>query len=223
MPEADAPPTATGKGDAVDVGAIIGWLTHHGLLATPILPMLSELMERIAAVGLPIWRLNASTTTLHPQYSGFSVYCRRGQPPEQQHHAHRRPTGDSPFERSPLNEVLREVASITAGTTSEQRAAKTVYFTKRWRLHQGEGLDRYEILRQFQGEGATDYLVVAVPYGWGEMPEIIESGVLISWTGDRPGGFTDGEVDALIRLSTGLALVVRTLTLVEMSETVMRT
>lgn len=209
--------------DGFDIGGTMSWLTDQGLLATPVVPMVTELRSRVEADGLPVLRLNISTTTLHPQFSAFTVICWRGQEPEFQQHAHQRPDAERPIASSPLNEVLTEAAAATAGLTAEQRATIPHYFTRRFRLETGEGLDRYEVLREFHGQGATDYFVLAVPFGRGEMPEMVDNGMLASWTGDRPGGFTDAEIAAMVAITRALALALRTTTLLEIGDTIMRT
>lgn len=207
----------------IDIGGTISWLIDQGLLATPIVPMVAELRNRVEADGVPVLRLNISTTTLHPQFSAFTIICRRGEEPEFQQHAHQDPDAERPILRSPLNEVLTEAANATAGLTSEQRANIPHFFTRRFRLEAGEGLDRYEVLREFREHGATDYFVLAVPFGWGEMPETVDNGVLASWTTDRPGGFTDADIAALVAITRTLAVALRTTTLLEIGDTIMRT
>lgn len=208
---------------SIDTGEIVSWLIDQGLLATPVVRMVAGLKDRVEAAGLPVWRLNISTTTLHPQFSAFTIICRRGEEPEHQQHAHEQPGSERPLLASPLNEVLTEAATATAGMTAEERASAAHYFTRRFRLERGEGLERYQVLREFRDQGATDYFVAAIPFGWGEMPEIVDSGVLASWTADRPGGFTDAEIEALVTITRAMALAVRTSTLLDIGETIMRT
>lgn len=209
--------------EAIDISGIVSWLIDQGLMATPVIHMVGGLTERVEAAGLPVWRLNISTTTLHPQFAAFSIVCRRGEQPEEQQHAHELPDAERPLLSSPLNEVLSEAAARAASMSADERAERLHYFHRRFRLEMGDGLDRYEILREFRSQGATDYVALAIPYGWGEMPEIVENGVLASWTGDRPGGFTDAEIEALTTIARVLALAVRTTTLLEIGDTVMRT
>ncbi|MEM7446523.1 MAG: hypothetical protein AAF414_24610, partial [Pseudomonadota bacterium] len=175
----------------VDIGDILRWLNDQGLLAMPVLTVVSGLKERVEAAGIPVLRLNISTTTLHPQFAAFSIICERGQTPEFQQHEHRDAGGRNEFDASPMSQILVEAAAAVGSLTPEERAKTDPLFTLRFRLDRDEGLDRYEVLRDFQKRGATDYFIVAVAYGWGEMPELIENGLLATWACDRPGGFTD--------------------------------
>jgi adenylate cyclase len=208
---------------AIDVNDILNWLIDQGLLAKPIVPMIDGLRDRVDAAGIPVWRLNISTTTLHPQFAAFTVTCKRGEPADHVQHAHIQPGTEQPFLSSPLNEVLSDAAATVAAMSEEERAVSSQHFTRRFVLEQGDGLDRYEILRDFRAQGVTEYFVTATPFGWGEMPEIIENGMLASWATDQPGGFTDSQIDALTAISRALALAVRASSLMDIGETVLRT
>jgi adenylate cyclase len=62
---------------------------------------------------------------------------------------------------------------------------------------------------EFSDQGATDYLARITPFG---DDGIIDgrTGIVCSWTSDRPGGFDDIEVAILDRLQPRLALTVKT-------------
>ena len=57
----------------------------------------------------------------------------------------------------------------------------------------------FPLLDRFQDEGSTDYLAMAVRFGRHAQAEV--HGMLCSFQTDRPGGFTDPELELLRRLA----------------------
>jgi adenylate cyclase len=66
----------------------------------------------------------------------------------------------------------------------------------------------FPILEKFRAEGGTDYYGVFAPFDIGPPPET-GTGMIASWTTDRPEGFTDDEIAVLDRLIPRLALTIK--------------
>ena len=77
----------------------------------------------------------------------------------------------------------------------------------------------FPILVEFRDQGATDYLARITPFG---DDGIIDgrTGIVCSWTSDRPAGFSDVEIAILDRLQPRLALTVKTVLGLEITRNV---
>lgn len=210
--------------DQSRVPGLLAWLTQQGLLATPVDKLVHDFFDRVNAIGLPVLRIHISTTMLHPQYSGFAITIWRGENAERDSFLHGSQSGPE-FQNSPVRAFMAEIESRAAEWTHGQEVSEEPLFaTHRYRLDRGEGLDRFELLRRFSERGGTDYLLTGMPFGFdGMLPENTLDGVLVSWVTDRPGGFSQADLE-FMRVVTGpLALALRASVLLEMGATVLRT
>lgn len=189
----------------MDPTPIIAWLVDQALVAAPIEGILVGCAERINAGGLPLIRAHISSTTLHPQFEAVSRTWHRDGGAEAVGHVHGASL-DEPWQRSPLY-------PLTQGNIG------------RVRHHlEAENTQDYPVLEDFRALGGTDYLALATPWGHdGRLPEKIKVGMLSSWVTDRPGGFRDGEIEALESVQRALASAVRISLNMEIAKTVMAT
>ncbi len=172
------------------------WLLRSGLEGMSRDAMLEGYCDRLVAAGVPLARLHLAQRTLHPEYGSLGFNWHRGRG------------------------ILREQYGHT-NLPNERWARSTFYFMLeegldefRERLFEnGPRLSRFPLLEDLRASGATDYLALAL--GFTESLKIRPvdpvnppEGMIVSWTGDAPGGFTGAHV-ALIRESLpalGLAL-----------------
>jgi adenylate cyclase len=165
---------------APDITAIREWLIDGARSAATPDAVMSELCDRIVAIGIPVWRAAMFVRTLHPQIMGRRIEWRHGAGVS---------FGEASFELfdsaafrgSPVATVYQEVRPL------------------RLRLDDPEAR-AFSQLDELRAEGGTDYLAVPITFSNGEVH-------VGTWTTRRPGGFTDEQVAALEMLGAPLARV----------------
>jgi adenylate cyclase len=162
------------------IDAIVDWLVAGAHSAATPAAVLGEMCERVVACGIPVWRAAAFIRTLHPQIMGRRLEWREGAGLM---------VGEASFEvfdstsfrGSPIAQVYREGRVL------------------RTRLD-NPATGEYPQLDNLRAEGATDYLAVPFFFSNGE----IHVG---TWATRAPGGFTDTQVSALLRLTEPVSRV----------------
>jgi adenylate cyclase len=139
-----------------------------------------EFAWRLLAAGLPLLRVTLHAGTLHPQYMGTNfVWWRTTGQTKQTMVAHE--VGDQlAYEENP---VLR------TGIGGE---------TLRRRLDVPDHEFDFAILHDLKAAGGTDYFALPVPSAYGRS-------YTVTYVTDRPGGFSQGEIADLTRVSQRLA------------------
>lgn len=165
------------------------WLVEFGLERDDEAGLLEGYCDRLAGAGVPLLRVAVGTEVFHPTLDARGVRWRRGRGVEreeftrEQAEASRDDWGRTPF-----------FQLIESGSLELRRRIGENY-------EQGE----FELLDELVREDMTDYLAFMVRYGPGSTLGVIP-GLVISHTTDREGGFADGEVESLRRLTQVLAL-----------------
>ncbi|THD48366.1 MAG: adenylate/guanylate cyclase domain-containing protein [Bradyrhizobium sp.] len=167
--------------NVTDLQKLTDWLID-GARSAPNPPrMMAETCERLAAAGLPLWRVGIFVRTLHPDIIGRNFIWRPGA--EVVAGTASYDMLDSPeYQSSPLAIVFnegREVRSLIDGPESM----------------------RFPFFDDLRAEGVTDY--VALP-----LHQIDGSVHASSWTTRQPGGFTDEQLDGLRSLIPPLSRVI---------------
>jgi adenylate cyclase len=166
-------------------GTIHEWLANEALHDSEPGALYGELCQRLRGVGMPILRGQVAFRILHPLYDASTVNwdAERGAVVELY-----RP-GDSTerFVRSPLGHALAHRLPIL-----------------RRRLTGETALLDFESLEEMRSSGGTDYVVFVVGFG-----QASQNGILCSWLGDRPAGFTDGEIAELQRVTRELGIALK--------------
>jgi len=160
----------------------IQWLLGEGRRIRNGDAFFGELCERLVAAGLPLWRANLSVRVLHPQLSGVSLRWMRGGAVE-------RRENERGIEHSEvyLNSPIRVIFEGAGGL--------------RRRLDVAEPQLDFPILAELKAAGASDYVAMALPDG-DDRP------AAITWTSDRPGGFSVEDLTLLNDMLPILSLVV---------------
>lgn len=197
-----AHPTARGRapretGDDKDVGAggtlidvVAEWLVSAALDTSTPDQLLEGCCLRLNAAGVPVWRVSLGFRTLHPLFASISHTWRRGMGIETEGHQHGTTDGSEEWRHSPFYQIL-----MTG-----------VPFIRR-HLTGPEALLDFPILDDLAEAGATDYLALAVEFGAvGGSEQERGDGIIVSWTTDRPGGYTENDIRSLIRIQKRLAL-----------------
>ncbi|MBL4720442.1 MAG: adenylate/guanylate cyclase domain-containing protein [Alphaproteobacteria bacterium] len=191
--------------DLDTVQQLSDWLVQQGLLGADLSDLLQGFCDRLVDVlGLPLWRGQVGMRTLHPSFQAMYFVWRRGQSVEGNQIAHS--DGDSDeWRRSPFYHMLKEDM-----------------FALRVSLEDAEAVQGFPMLGEFREQGGTDYVARIMPFGDDGTMER-QTGVLASWTSDRPGGFNESEIAALDRLQPRLALTIKTILAAQITKNIAAT
>ena len=166
--------------------AIVEWLAGEALQNSEPATLYGELCQRLRGVGIPILRGQIGFRILHPLYdaSTLSWNAQRGVIVE-----HFRPeqTSDDQFVHSPLGHALVHRLPVL-----------------RRRLTGDSALVDFAVLEEYRSLGGSDYIVFLVAF-----EQSGKSGIICSWLGDRPSGFTDEEIKQLNRITRELAIALK--------------
>ena len=161
--------------------SISTWLTEHGGIRVDPQTLMTELCERLVAVGVPLSRASYGAPTLHPQVWGSQFIWRRdGEGVSEIRHRHDA-ARSSTYRDSPVRVLHQGAAAV------------------RRRLDIPAPQFDFPILRELAAEGATDYVAMPLRFtsGW--------TGY-ISWACDRHGGFSAADLSRLEGLLLLIAL-----------------
>jgi len=160
------------------------WLMAQALKDADLEAVVRGCCERLHAAGVPIARVHFTFSMLHPLYRAVGYTWRPGQ--GLQVDAYRHTAGNTPPERwlrSPYYHLVKH------GLDHLRR-----------RLDTG-GASEFPIFDELRQEGLTDYLAFTESFELGKA-----QGMLGSWSTDQRGGFTDGEIEALLGIQDSLAV-----------------
>ena len=184
------------------------WTTEAGLAGKSETAILDGFCHRAVAAGLPVARAIVVIDTLHPVHEGRVFRWRSGGEAGHIEAIEYGPTDEGEaaesWRRSPFFHLVESGASRL-----------------RIRLAAGEATE-FASVAEMQREGITDYLAMITRFAAdgviGEM-----DCVYASWATDQPGGFDDGQVEALIGLMPMLALAVKCVSLTRIAGTLVET
>jgi adenylate cyclase len=160
------------------------WLMAQALKDADLKGIVRGCCERLHGAGVPIARVQFSFTMLHPLYRGIGYTWQRGEGLQVDAYRHP-PEGIIPERvlKSPYYHLMKH------GLDHLRR-----------RLDTGSAVE-FPIFDDLRKKGLTDYLAFASGF---EMEK--GQGMVGSWATDQRGGFTDGEVEALLRIQDPLAV-----------------
>ena len=164
---------------------LIDWVLEFAVAHDDLDALVTGLSERLVAEDFPLLRASISLPTIDPNSRAVSYIWWRGKGTV----IERMPHGDEQeenFQRSVIYDLQSRNLLVA-----------------RFRLDAGEGVSRFELLKELKGEGATDYLVRLVPFG---SDQVALRGVALSVATDQAGGFTDAQCNLINRLVPALAL-----------------
>ena len=173
-----------------EISKITDWLVEQGLLRTSFESLVEGYCERLVALGVPLWRGYVSAQTLHPRFRGMGCSWRADQGLSTDVYIHQLTPAEgylsSPFKRM----VDLHVNDL------------------RVRLDGNEPIE-FPLLEEFRQGGATDYLAQRTWFGLNGALDEKKTGLISSWTTQRPGGFSDADIEALKHLMPRLALALQ--------------
>lgn len=175
---------------------IVDWLLEEATTLPSCRHVLQALIDRLNAEGMQLHRAVLGIGVLHPEIMAMTYTWERGARYVSEtaiHHGIESTDQylDSPFR--PLNEGEPFVRQRLTGPDSNIT---------------------YPILEEQRDAGATDYIAIGLPRSDGN---IYRS----SWTTDRDGGFTDGEIDRLLSLRPAIGVIAELQSRAEMTKSVL--
>lgn len=170
------------------IDKLADWLMSQALENATLEDIVRGCCERLAASGLGLARGHLSFSMLHPLYRAMGFTWRRGKGIEVEGFRHVSEGDSDLFLKSPyyylLSNNLDHLRCHIASTDQDQ----------------------FPIFADFKKQGLTDYLAFVSRFG----SDATGQGMLGSWATDRPGGFTEGEIAALLRVQKRLAVACKT-------------
>ena len=157
---------------------VVDWLVREGrLLADPV-RLIDEMANRLVAAGAPLSRFTLGLQAIHPQFRTMGIAWRRGQKIEQQARPHGIENSPS-YIGSPIQELIEKRTPV------------------RYRLD-ALAPDNHAVLHELAEAGGTDYYATAMQVAHGKP-------LGLTFTTDRPGGFSESDIAKFHRLIDYLA------------------
>lgn len=175
---------------------IAGWLAGEALGNSEPAALFESLCRRLRAAGVPIMRGNVSFNVLHPLYSAGALTWTADGVDVQLFDWNAGVSAQ--YLRSPMHHAIRHGLPIL-----------------RRRLTGRTALLDFPVLPDLRDRGGHDYLLFLIPFA--EHPRDDgplndpqgRRGIICSWVGDRPGGFNDGEIRLLQRITSRLVVALK--------------
>lgn len=180
-----------GREGALSRAELREWIVAQGLAGTKSESIFEGFSQRLVAAGLPINRAYSAMRILHPLYSGFGLIWRRGEAGVKEERYGASPVRSEAWLKSPLKVIIEDgVPELRRRITGPEA-----------------GLE-FPVLEDFRKQGATDYFAIACSFGTdGHYRDT--TGIVFSWTTDRPSGFSDAEIAFLRETAPPIALTMR--------------
>jgi adenylate cyclase len=158
------------------------WILTEGHRTEDSAELLAGLCRQLVDGGLPLWRASISFATLHPQLLGFSLRWMRDQGAVEERRIKHGITETPMYLENPLVPVIERGETV------------------RFRL-ETDAIEPFPLLVELRAAGATDYFACPLTFlnGWHQA---------VNWASDRPGGFSDADIEALTSMLPALGVVV---------------
>lgn len=179
--------------DAALVTGINEWLVDQALGEPDIVRMFEQLCGRIYAIGIPLGRARLTWPTLHPLFQAETILWNRGRETEFEQFVHQETASDA-WLRSPMKYMFDKDLDVL-----------------RRNLDGPSRLLDFPVLEEVAAQGMTDYLVIRTSLTVrNDVATAGMLGIIATWSADRPGGFTDGELAALQKIQRRFAVACKT-------------
>lgn len=162
---------------------VAAWLLRDGWRRPNRRLLFGEVGSRLNQAGIPVWRMAAFIPTLHPEWFADSFFWNRDGGEARYEQAGHDVQQTPEFNDSPLIEV---------GRTGQKL---------RRRLAGPQAQLDYPVLRDFAGQGATDYLALPVRFS---RPQP----VFLTFATDHPDGFSEFQIAVLSDLGAVFAPII---------------
>ncbi len=179
--------------DTALVSEIAEWLVDQALSEPDIAEMFEGVCHRLHAVGVPIARARLIWPTLHPLFQAETVLWKRGEKTTLSQFAHQDIESDE-WLRSPVKYLADHKVTVL-----------------RRRLDGPDKVVDFTLLEELAEQGLTDYLMIKTVF-----PGVVGGdaksapGVVVTWSPDRAGGFSDNDIATLKRIQRRFAVACKT-------------
>lgn len=165
---------------------LTNWILEEGRDGDDLGAILGGLCERLAAQGIPLCRVSLGMPTIDPTAAVVNYLWWRDKgltsaalTPDDAYGA--------PYQRSPIRYLMdRNLVGM------------------RWKLEDPRAVRRFVLFGELRALGVTEYVLRFVEFSRGRTAL---QGAALSMATDRPGGFTDADVDAVGRILPALSAV----------------
>ena len=175
--------------------ALINWLAENGLCSRDREAFLQAFCEEMVGTGLPLMRMHLAQRAFHPQFGGIGFSWTRGAGMSKEHYEHREVPRDI-WLQSPLFHLLaQDLEEFRSDLNRHDR-------------------ERFPMLQDLLERGGTDYFALGLRFTEVEGPmdpHHPSEGVLISWTADCPGGFSEEDLNLLRAVSNHMGLALKSM------------
>ncbi|WP_448205275.1 adenylate/guanylate cyclase domain-containing protein [Azospirillum sp. sgz302134] len=182
-----------------DAQALIDWLLREGRQSGSIEELMDRFCHRLMAAGVPLMRVVCGLPLLHPQIRSIGFFWRRD---AESVEVNPRPHG---------TEASAEYLTSPFATLLDHGADGM-----RYRLEQMEPPWPYPVLGELREQGATDYVAMVLLFTGGRRN-------VLSFTTDRPGGFSTADLALVDAVLPALGAVLETMALRRLATTVLDT
>ncbi len=182
------PPLEENEIELIGGNALLDWLLQKAWLCTTPAELTEQFAVHLLMIGIPLWRLDVSLWTLHPELAGKRFTWSRDQDGIGESET---PHG---MLQSPayLNSPVRYVSECLGGV--------------RQRLDVDDPEFRFPILDELRTNGGTDYVAMPLPFSDGQFQTM-------TLASDHPKGFSTADLGQVYEASSVLARFYEVLTL----------
>lgn len=177
---------------------VASWLVEHGGRELELGLFVKELCERLLAQGVPLFGASLGIRSMHPEVFARNVRWRRG---------------ETEVARVERDYAIRD---SEAYRTSPVRLINEGAGAIRCRIYRDQESFEFPILAELAALGCTDYVIMPIQLSTGTVN-------FISWTSDRPGGFSTADLTLLYDLLPLIALRVELESAYEATRTLLNT
>lgn len=194
-----------------EIRALGDWIVQEGIYGTHYDTLLEAVCLRLVDAGIPLLRVNFSMRAYHPEVGGFAYRWKRETGMEHFQYARTLAPEDTGWDKSPLKALIE----------SDE-------LELRHRLDPNAEEQPFPMFLELIDQGATDYFAVQVLFRRGKKHWLIDernapAGMMISWTCDRPGGFTEHDLNEIRFLLPKMALAMKSNSHFEMAQELLST
>ncbi|NKB52680.1 MAG: adenylate/guanylate cyclase domain-containing protein [Rhizobiaceae bacterium] len=164
------------------------WLIDQALAQPNIVDLFTQVCLRLTAAGVPLSRCRLMWPTLHPLFQAETVLWTRGQETKFNQFAHQDDVSDE-WLNSPMHFVYENGLD-----------------TLRRNLDGPNKMVDFAILEELIELGHTDYMLISTAFSDTQVRNTkMNGGIMVMWSSDRPGGFSDDDLATLKKIQRRFA------------------
>ncbi|WP_213736311.1 adenylate/guanylate cyclase domain-containing protein [Bradyrhizobium sp. dw_411] len=168
---------------ADSVGDVVHWLTNDARDERFIDNIFAEMCVRLQAAGTPVKRASLHVMIHHPQWLGARIVWVDGTPGAEIVRLDYDVGGRPEYINSPVNEIRDGAVEVRENLECDPSLGR-----------------KHAVYDEMRAKGLTDYVAWPIYHSLGKQH-------FVTFATDRPGGFDDAHIAALLRLLPVLALV----------------